>query len=281
MRIRELFLIAFAVFTNALLPVVAASQTAVGQSFPPVVIKGSETRTLKSEETGRNYDLYIRRAGSAAPGKKVPVLYLLDGQWDFKLLDSVWGGLYYDKFVPDIVIVGITYSGENPNFDELRAMDYTPTRNIAVKGSGDAPRFLAFLKNKVMPLVESNYGGDPGKRILMGSSYGGLFTLYAMLTEPALFYGYVAASPAVSYDNNFLFALEKKYAETRKSLPARAFISVGDQEQLTQPVKGFIQVITGRGYTGFRTETRVIEGERHAGNKPEAFNRGLRFVFQD
>jgi hypothetical protein len=27
-------------------------------------------------------------------------------------------------------------------------------------------------------------------------------------------------------------------------------------------------------------KTLVIEGERHAGNKPEAFNRGLRFIFQ-
>jgi hypothetical protein len=28
-------------------------------------------------------------------------------------------------------------------------------------------------------------------------------------------------------------------------------------------------------------ETRTIEGERHAGVKPEAYNRGLRFIFQD
>jgi hypothetical protein len=27
-------------------------------------------------------------------------------------------------------------------------------------------------------------------------------------------------------------------------------------------------------------EFRVIEGERHAGNKPEAFNRGLRYIFR-
>jgi hypothetical protein len=26
-------------------------------------------------------------------------------------------------------------------------------------------------------------------------------------------------------------------------------------------------------------ESRVIEGERHGGVKPEAFNRGLRFMF--
>jgi hypothetical protein len=33
--------------------------------------------------------------------------------------------------------------------------------------------------------------------------------------------------------------------------------------------------------TRLKLETRVIEGERHAGNKPETFNRGLRFVFSD
>ncbi|HEY0377889.1 MAG TPA: hypothetical protein VGC87_13280 [Pyrinomonadaceae bacterium] len=37
---------------------------------------------------------------------------------------------------------------------------------------------------------------------------------------------------------------------------------------------------TGHGYNGLKVESRVIEGERHSGNKPEAFNRGLRFVFR-
>ena len=157
----------------SLLALIAVVQTAAAQTLPSVVIKGSEIRTVKSDETGRTYDLFIRRAGAASAGKKVPVLYLLDGQWDFKLLDSVWGGLYYDKFVPDMVIVGITYSGENPNYDELRAMDYTPTRNMAVKARA-TPRFLD-LSEQVMPLVESNYAAT-SKRILMGSSYGGLFT---------------------------------------------------------------------------------------------------------
>jgi hypothetical protein len=34
-------------------------------------------------------------------------------------------------------------------------------------------------------------------------------------------------------------------------------------------------------HTGLKLEARTIEGERHAGNKPETHNRGLRFVFQD
>ncbi|HLA44643.1 MAG TPA: hypothetical protein VJZ27_14460, partial [Aggregatilineales bacterium] len=63
-------------------------------------------------------------------------------------------------------------------------------------------------------------------------------------------------------------------------LPVRLFLSVGELESLAYPVNEFMDVLRERGYTGFELETRTIEGERHAGNKPEAFNRGLRFVFQ-
>jgi hypothetical protein len=41
--------------------------------------------------------------------KKYPVLYILDGQWDFKLMDAVLGGLVYDNFAPEM-FAGITRS---------------------------------------------------------------------------------------------------------------------------------------------------------------------------
>lgn len=251
------------------------------KKFPSVEIKGSEIRNLKSKETGRDYDLYIQPTGDLKSGKKYPVLFVLDGQWDFKLLNSVYGGLHYDKYVPEMIIVGVTYSGENPNFDELRAMDYTPTPETRHKGSGDAAKFLAFLKKDVIPFVEKNYNADPNKRILMGSSLGGLFTLYALFEDPNLFQGYVAASPAVTWDTDFSFGHEKQFAEKRKDLNARLYIAVGDSEELTEPVKDFMKIVKGRNYKGLQIETRILEDERHAGNKPEIYNRGLRFVFKE
>lgn len=250
------------------------------ENFPGVVIPGAHIRTLKSKDTGRTYDLYFQLP-DLKNGKRYPVLFVLDGQWDFKLLDSVYGGLHYDKFVPEMIIVGITYSGNNPNYDQLRAMDYTPTAVKTVTGSGDAAKFLEFLKKDVFPFVEKDYQADASKRILMGSSYGGLFTLYAMFTEPQLFYGYVAAAPAVSFDDGFSFKQEKKFAEVNKNLPVRLSISVGGVEELAPSVKAFMDVLKSRAYNGLRLDTRVIEGERHAGNKPEAYNRGLRFMFND
>ena len=268
-------------FFSVLCVFFALFSSVYAQKFPSVEIKGSEIRTLKSKDTGRDYDLYIQPTGDLKSGKKYPVLFVLDGQWDFKLLDSVYGGLHYDKFAPDMIIVGITYSGENPNFDELRAMDYTPTPETRHKGSGDAAKFLKFLKSDVIPFVEKNYNADPSKRILMGSSLGGLFTLYALFSEPNLFYGYVAASPAVSWDTDFSFRQEKQFVENRKDLAARLFISVGGIEDLTDPVKNFMQTLKSRNYSGLKLETRILEGERHAGNKPEAYNRGLRFIFNE
>ncbi len=251
--------------------------------LPNVTIPDTQVRTLKSAATGRIYGIYIRLPAEYAQdrGKTYPVLYVLDGQWDFKLLDSIYGGLHYDKFVPEMIIVGITYAGTSPDYEALRAMDYTPTWVMGIAGSGDGPKFLAFLEEELFPLIEANYRADASERVLMGSSFGGLFTLYAMFTEPDLFGGYIAASPAVQYDGGVAFELEAEYADAHQDLPVRLFLAVGEREALARPVEEFMQVVSGRGYGGLQMETLVVEGERHASNKPEAFNRGLRFIFQD
>jgi predicted alpha/beta superfamily hydrolase len=261
----------------------AQQPSATHPAFPKVTIAGSAVRMMKSTSTGRDNDLYIHLPSNydLDKTKKYPVLYILDGQWDFKLMDAVLGGLVYDKFAPETIMVGITYSGDNADYGALRAMDYTPTADPHVKGSGNAPNFLKFLKTELIPFMESNYRADPSHRMLQGSSYAGLFTLYALFAEPGLFSGYIAASPAVPFGDRYVFKQEAEYARTHKELQARLFLAVGGSEGLTAPVQEFMRTLQSRGYKGLRLETRVIEGERHAGNKPETFNRGLRFLFSD
>jgi uncharacterized protein len=247
---------------------------------PPVTVPQSELRTLQSTATGRSYDLYVRTP--ADYGKKedtrYPVLYLLDGQWDFKLLDSVVGGLVYDRWMPDIIVIGITYSGEHADYDALRAMDYTPVPGKA-PGSGGGARFLKFLHTELIPFVESNYRTDPARRILAGHSLGGLFTLYAMFEDPSGFWGYLAGSPAFDWQTGYLPAREEQYASTHPRLPARLFIAVGGAEPTVTPAVNFVKTLSSRKYLDFEWDGRVIEGERHAGVKPEFYNRALRFMF--
>jgi len=92
--------------------------------FPKVTIASSELRTIKSTSTGRDYDLYIHipKQYDKDQTAKYPVLYVLDGQWEFGLVEQVVGGLVYDQYMPDVIIVAITYSGENADYVGLRAM---------------------------------------------------------------------------------------------------------------------------------------------------------------
>jgi predicted alpha/beta superfamily hydrolase len=253
------------------------SSTAVNVTLP-----NTEVRQLKSSATGREYDIYVRLPDGykTDQGKQYPVIYSLDGQWDFKMLDSICGGLVYDKFIPEVIIVGITYSGQNADYGALRAKDYTPVRDLFFGGAGDGPKFLAFLKEQLIPFIESNYRVDPSQRVLMGSSFGGTFTLYALFSDPTLFQGYLAGSPVVVYGNRFAFQQEAEYASSHADLPVRLFISVGGAEELAYPVEEFMQVLRDRKYRGLALETLIVEGEGHASNKPESYNRGLRFVFQ-
>lgn len=251
------------------------------QQYPPVTLPGTQVRTMRSAATGRDYDIYIQLPGGYARDAQAryPVLYVLDGQWDFKLMSSIQGGLLYDRFVPEMIIVGITYSGASANYDSLRAMDYTTVALPNPRGSGDAPKFLAFLQRELVPMIESSFRADPARRMLMGASYGGLFTLYALFSAPKFFWGYMAGSPAVTYAQRSTFAQEAAYAAGHKELPVRLYIAVGSIEPLAAPVQEFARTLAARNYAGLHLETRVVEGERHSGNKPEAFNRGLRFLF--
>jgi len=255
----------------------------VGAPYPEVHVPRSEIRQLHSSETGRDYELYIRLPDEYEkyPKAKYPVLYLLDAQWDFKMMDSIYGSLKYDGFIPEVIIVGITYAGDKPDYETLRAKDFTPVYTGNVPGSGDAPKFLAFLKDKVIPFVETNYQARPTERVLMGHSYGGLFTLYALFTEPSLFSGYVSGSPVTVYDTDFSFKQEEAFFEQHKELPTRLYIFVGEKESLLYPVTRFVNVLKSRDYKGLELETRVIEGERHSSSKTEGFNRGMRFVFSN
>src|SRR5689334_9553018 len=93
-----------------------------------VSIPGSQTKKFTSKiVNNQQYVLQISLpAGYANNNKKYPVVYLMDSQWDFPLLTALYGEQYYDGFLPELIIVGITWGGEHPKPDSLRARDYTP-----------------------------------------------------------------------------------------------------------------------------------------------------------
>jgi predicted alpha/beta superfamily hydrolase len=244
-----------------------------------VQIPGTQMLSVTSSILGEDFSLFVQLPRFYEDTTRVfPVVYLLDGQWDFPLVNGITGGQYYDGFIPELIVVGIGWAGEHVNYDSLRQKDLSPTRIPAVAHSGNGPKFLSFLKNEVIPLIESKYRTAKNERTLIGSSFGGLFSLYTLFAETSLFNRYIVTSPALDWDNNYIAAAESTYAASHDRLPVRLFMSIGGCE----PVVGFqkcVERLKGRGYKDFTIVTRVCDGMGHSGSKPEGFARGLQAVF--
>ncbi|MFI5194391.1 MAG: alpha/beta hydrolase [Chitinophagales bacterium] len=242
------------------------------------------TQVLKftsSVVAGQEYQLYINLPVNYQRDSALsyPVVYLLDGQYDFPLLTGIYGGQYYDGFFPAFITVGITWGGKDPNAGELRGKDFTPTHIDQMPGSGNCPKFLEFIKKELIPFISSRYRVTED-RTLIGSSLGGLFTLYTLFNDPSLFHRYVLTSPALGWDHGVLRNSEEKYEEHGSTTPVRLFMGIGGLEPNVADFQQFVTRLKGKKVKGLELQTLVLENTGHAGTKPEGFARGLQWVFE-
>jgi predicted alpha/beta superfamily hydrolase len=249
------------------------------QTTKPVEIPGTQLLKITSSILAEDFSLFVQLPRFYEDTTRTfPVIYLLDGQWDFPLVNGAVGGQYYDGFIPEVIVVGIAWAGEHLNYDSLRQKDLSPTRIERIPHSGHGPEFLSFIEKEVIPLVESKYRASKDDRTLVGSSLGGLFTLYTLFHKPATFQKYVLTSPFLDWDNGAIYAAESTYAANNSQLPVKLFMGIGGYEGVPEFHK-FVARLKARDYEGLTLETRVLEGMGHSGSKPEGFTRGLQAVF--
>lgn len=251
-----------------------------------VSVPFSESFPLHCQSNDRDYDLYVRYPDSYHEennrDRRYPVIYICDAQWDFFLIGGIYPTLIFDHKIEESILVGMAWGGRTNNYWMYRGIDYTPApmadRNPQ---GGGAEKALAALKTEIIPWVEQHVRADPHRRILTGSSYGGLFVLYSLLTEPDLFSGYIAPTPALVYADNFLPRMEAASAGKRKPARGRLFLTAGELESRDwqQAVLDFERALASRKNDGLVIRTAIIPGEGHSSQKAEAYTRGLAFVF--
>lgn len=181
------------------------------------------------------------------------------------------------------ILVGQAYgSADFEAFLAARLRDYTPTADPAFPGSGGGADFLRFLRADLVPFVEATYRADPGDRTLWGYSYGGLFALYVMLTQPEHFGRYIATSPSVWWHGEVIFDVAARYAARRSDLPARLFTSLGTEESdalFQQPWSRFVERLQLRSYEGFALTTSRLAGHTHFSAFAPSYAEGLKAFF--
>lgn len=160
----------------------------------------------------RNVDIWLP-PGAADSGRRYPVIYMHDGQnlFDPQLayLGVDWGidealeALMRERGLPGAIVVGVwngperwrEYAPQGP-FDQIRA---TPGWQTMLERAGGPPvsdAYLAFLVEDLKPWVDANLPTLPGQpdTFVMGSSMGGLISLYALSRHPEVFGGAACVS---------------------------------------------------------------------------------------
>lgn len=218
----------------------AAQRPAAQAAVTPHTLARTAVHTLRSDRTGQPYRIHIAWPEQPAPAQGYPVTYVLDGDSHFPVVaaaarrEAEWSD---GTGVAPGVVVGIGYPGAS-----RREWDYTPPGVPVPDGAnralyppmpqGGAADMLAFIEDQLKPWVATQHPIDTRRQSLMGHSYGGLFTLYTLLTQPDAFQGYVASSPSVWWHDRWILQRAEAIRKAGGlSGSACVSLSVGEQEQ--------------------------------------------------
>ncbi len=131
--------------------------------------------------------------------------------------DEVTHAFYYPPKNPDFT------APEGPG-DGIRPDPVHPGRL-----AGGASLFLDRLTGELREAAEQGLPIDPARRCLWGHSFGGLFTLYALLTRPGAFARFDSISPSIWWDEPLIRRIAAQAG--RIEPPPPLLMALGDREK--------------------------------------------------
>ena len=280
----------------------------------PVTLSNSAEHLLESQRAGRTYRITISLPLSydAPPDgdwpfhdarERWPTVYVLDGDWYAEMVTGIVRPMRWCGSTTDAIIVGIGYpQTDNPRDDLLtqfvrRNQDMTPVRDEVADQEaeatfkrpsphGDAAGFHNFIKDELIPFIESQYRADPAQRILLGHSYGGLFGLFGLFTTPDLFDSLIIGSPTLAFGNRFTFQQEEAFAKDHRQLPVKIYLYGAEFEEgvndttLSDTIR-MGAILNERKYEGLTLVRHIFANENHCEVAAPAFQCGLKYALKN
>lgn len=161
--------------------------------------------------------------------KRYPVIYMHDGQNLFDQFTSFAGEWQVDETMEalsrrgyEAIIVGI------PNLGEQRLDEYSPFPEPR-HSEGRGEPYLEFVLKTVKRLIDQDFRTLPDRAHtgMLGSSMGGLISLYAFFRYPEAF-GFVGAmSPSLWFARGMIFS----YLEEAAFRAGRIYLDTGTAEE--------------------------------------------------
>jgi len=162
------------------------------------------------EGISRKLRIYTPDAYDAEPDCRFPVLYMQDGQNVFSHPESAlfhtWCAnatleqMVRDRRIGPWIIVAVDHGAD-------RFAEYSPWPEPRLKAAGRGRLYGEFLVNHLKPWIDRTYRtlADAPSTAVMGSSLGGLVSLWLGLTYPDVFGRMGGVSPSLMWSDRAIF----------------------------------------------------------------------------
>jgi predicted alpha/beta superfamily hydrolase len=221
----------------------------------------------------RTAEIILPADFSTSSSDKCDAIYVLDGirAYHYVAYDYLKG----EGFIPKrTILVGLL----GPKDAHTRYRDFTPTRTSP--DSGGADRYLRFLKDELVPLINKRYRTGSERSALVGGSLGGLFTIHAMLNSPALFKSYVAIDPSLWWDGGVVNAEFRSKIGGLKGLHRVLWVHGREGEAMREMGIDRLQAaLQAAAPSGFTWQCGAYSNETHLSTWIEGFWDGVKFCY--
>ena len=171
--------------------------------------------------------IYYPHSYSQNKQQRYPVLYLLDGELNGVLVDSMLKHMSAANGAYEHIIVGIESSN--------RLRDFAPTVNRDPRGpvgeGGNGDKFLDFIEKELIPVINNRFRTN-GHNVFAGHSVAGLLVIHSFQSRPHLFQAHLAFSPAVWWGEAKTAKETKKYILSNKGIENYLYLNIGNESGL-------------------------------------------------
>lgn len=256
---------------------------------------------ITSKINGRTYRIMVATPASSPAGINHPVLYVLDGNQYFGTASEAvrLQSHFNADLVRPAIVVGVGYQTDDlSTVARERALDLTPSLSKDPKRSGQyggGPVFARVLEEEIKPFVNARFSVDPLQQTIWGHSFGGLFVLHTMLTNPTAYSTYILSSPSIWWNDREPLNAEQDFSLRVQSgeLRMKVLITSAANEQYRGPdpvrlARAASRLVDNASELADRlsrvspktllVERVIFDGEIHNTVPPASLSRALRFA---
>jgi uncharacterized protein len=234
--------------------------------------------TIKSAVLGEERVALVRTPpGYDTNGQRYPVLYMTDGDSHIGHTAATIEFLARNGRMPEMIVIGIINTDRTRDLTPTKAAYSPDGKGPPTGGGGD--KFVKFIETELIPQVEKTYRTQP-YRVFAGHSFGGLLAVHILATKNDLFDAYIAASPALWWDNQNAIRELEECLKSHKELRRTLFLTLGDEKRVMEP--GFDKVkavLVSQHPAGFVWDSLLMEDEDHNSIVLRSHYFGLRKIF--